>query len=133
MNYLLNDRQLSAFQFKITNVILHILCCNLLLITYSIILNKSQLKYSNSIDIGLSGILLFGTHPIHVENVSGIVGRADVLAAIAFFISFILYDKAMNNLKFSYGYLLISITFAGISMLFKENGITVLVSKKSFI
>ncbi|XP_045530066.1 protein O-mannosyl-transferase TMTC4 [Pieris brassicae] len=124
LNYLINRRQLSAFQFKITNVVLHILCSTLLLIIYKIILNKCNFKHSSCMDVGFSATLLFSTHPIHVENVSGIVGRADILAAISFFLSFLMYDKAMTGQCF--GYLLISLLFSGTSMLFKENGITVL-------
>lgn len=75
------------------------------------------------------GTLLFAVHPVHVESVSGIVGRADVLSAVTFFIAFLLYYKAAHSgLLGSCVYYFATILFAAASMLFKENGVTVLVS-----
>lgn len=79
-------------------------------------------------DTAFLAALLFTVHPIHVEAVSGIVGRADILAAITFFISIIFYSKAMTNQSLSFIYLFIVVLLSAISMLFKENGVTVLVS-----
>lgn len=74
--------------------------------------------------------MVFAVHPVHVEAISGIVGRADILACSTFFLAFIFYSKCVKNCKsiVTYLYLSIAILLAGISMLFKENGITVLVS-----
>lgn len=72
--------------------------------------------------------MLFAVHPIHTEAICGIVGRADILSAIAFFLSFILYNKSTDDVKYMYVYLFSSISSAGVAMFFKENGITVLVS-----
>ncbi|XP_038209319.1 protein O-mannosyl-transferase TMTC4-like isoform X2 [Zerene cesonia] len=104
------------------------MCCVIIWITYRIILNKikfSSCKESAS-NIAYLATLLFCIHPIHVEAICGIVGRADLLAAITFFSSFLMYDKAMRDTYFSCLYLIFAILFAGLSMLFKENGITVL-------
>lgn len=80
-------------------------------------------------EIPLMASILFSVHPVHVEAVCGIVGRADLLAAITFLLSFLTYGKGIKCNKIPYVYLLLSIILAGTSMLFKENGITVLVSK----
>lgn len=37
--------------------------------------------------------ILFAVHPIHTEAVTGIVGRADVLACIFYLLSFIMFSK----------------------------------------
>lgn len=81
-------------------------------------------------DIAYTAAMLFAVHPVHVEAISGIVGRADILACITFFLAFIFYSKSMYNCKsmITYLYLSIAILLAGISILFKENGITILVS-----
>uniref|UniRef100_A0A182ING3 DUF1736 domain-containing protein n=1 Tax=Anopheles atroparvus TaxID=41427 RepID=A0A182ING3_ANOAO len=70
----------------------------------------------------LAGVL-FAVHPIHTEAVTGIVGRADVLACIFFLISLLVYhgrchEPDMNSLW-------LSIVLGGLSMLAKETGITV--------
>lgn len=120
---------MSAVKFKITNTILHIISCGLLWTTYKTLLKIIKFKFENSfIDVEFLATLLFSTHPIHVEAVSGIVGRADIMAAILFFTSILLYDRSMKDSYLSFCYLFLTIIFAGIAMLFKENGITVLVS-----
>lgn len=81
-------------------------------------------------DIPYTAATLFAVHPVHVEVISGIVGRADILACSTFFLAFIIYNISMKNCKsmITYFYLNTAILIAGVSMLFKENGITVLVS-----
>lgn len=79
-------------------------------------------------DVPFLASLLFCVHPVHVEAVSGIVGRADSLSAITFLLSFLVYDLAIGSKSPFNVYVFISIVLAGLSMLFKENGVTVLVS-----
>lgn len=78
--------------------------------------------------------MLFSVHPIHVEAVSGIVGRADILACTTFFSAFVFYNKSTKSCDsmITYLYLGMAILLAGISMLFKENGVTVLVSNYTY-
>lgn len=129
LNYLINHKHLSATQFKVTNLVCHSICCVIMWQTLERVLTRVKFKPRTvySIDIAYSTALLFGAHPIHTEVICAVVGRADVLAAITFFLSFFLYEKAMDNTKLSYLYIIATIFFAGCSMLFKENGITVLV------
>uniref|UniRef100_A0A4W3H462 dolichyl-phosphate-mannose--protein mannosyltransferase n=1 Tax=Callorhinchus milii TaxID=7868 RepID=A0A4W3H462_CALMI len=68
--------------------------------------------------------LLFAVHPIHTENVAGIVGRADLLCALFFLLSFISYCKAFRKYdaqgKFSLIWILVSLLLCGAAMLCKE-------------
>ncbi|EEB14054.1 smile protein, putative [Pediculus humanus corporis] len=64
---------------------------------------------------------LFAAHPIHTEAVTGIVGRADVLACVFFLLSFLSYHEESNK-----SYVWSSIALAAFSMLAKETGIMAL-------
>ncbi|KAI5634756.1 transmembrane and TPR repeat-containing protein 4 [Phthorimaea operculella] len=127
-NYYLNGQSLSSYQFKVTNLIFHITCSFILWKAFDYIIRdiegKKRRKWYN--DRAFLATLLFAVHPIHTEAVCGIVGRADVLAGNTFFLAFILYRKAMFPSEWSYHYLFGAIAMAAASMLFKENGITVL-------
>ncbi|XP_067110655.1 LOW QUALITY PROTEIN: protein O-mannosyl-transferase TMTC2 [Osmerus mordax] len=86
--------------------------------------------------------LLFASHPVHTEAVAGVVGRADVGAAFFFLMSLICYAKhcglrtdphaaykARASGSFqaqSWLWLLGSLGCAASSMLWKEQGVTVL-------
>ncbi|KAJ2946372.1 hypothetical protein O0L34_g12410 [Tuta absoluta] len=128
LNYFLNGKSLSAFQFKITNLLFHITCSFIIWKAFDYIIRdiegKKRRKWYN--DGAFLATLLFAVHPIHTEAVCGIVGRADVLAGNTFFLTFLLYRKAMFPSEWSYYYLLSAFAMAAASMLFKENGITVL-------
>ncbi|XP_063967470.1 protein O-mannosyl-transferase TMTC4-like [Lytechinus pictus] len=77
--------------------------------------------------------ILFAIHPIHTENVAGIVGRADLLCALFFFMSFLAYSNVCKNdscLNSSHLYsvfcLVLSMILCALAMLCKEQGITVI-------
>lgn len=81
------------------------------------------------LDEAFLSALLFSVHPIHVEAISGIVGRADILAGITFFLAFLAYDRAVTQTSgLKWLYFITAVVISGISMLCKENGVTVLVS-----
>lgn len=128
LNYVLNGEKLSATHFKITNLLLHVGCTIILWQTFRCILKSLNFRQSSKWwkDTAYSATLLFAVHPVHVEAVSGIVGRADILAAITFFSSIIFYSKAMANKSLNYMCLLTMVILSATSMLFKENGVTVL-------
>ncbi|XP_072124080.1 protein O-mannosyl-transferase TMTC1 isoform X2 [Mobula birostris] len=77
--------------------------------------------------------LVFAVHPVHTEAVTGIVGRADVLACVLFLLAFLSYLRSVNcnyiGDKFpptsSPVYLLLSLFLGTCAMLVKETGITV--------
>ncbi|XP_026232300.1 protein O-mannosyl-transferase TMTC4 isoform X2 [Anabas testudineus] len=67
----------------------------------------------------------------HATVVAGIVGRADLLCALFFQLSFLTYCKAFNrgsdrNDRFSVQWLVLSLLLCAAAMLCKEQGITVL-------
>lgn len=130
MNYFISEEQLAPPHFKVTNIICHMICCLLVWRMFRILFRnccEPEEVFWNC-KASLSA-LLFAVHPVHVECVAGIVGRADLLAAILFFLSFHGYCKSRMTFSATTAtlHLLESILFAGLSMLCKENGITVLV------
>lgn len=87
--------------------------------------------------------LLFASHPVHTEAVAGVVGRADVGAAFFFLLSLFCYVRHCglrgdprgsfyarrcggSPLAWCWGWLLGSLWCAAASMLWKEQGVTVL-------
>ncbi|XP_034719064.1 protein O-mannosyl-transferase TMTC1 [Etheostoma cragini] len=77
--------------------------------------------------------LLFAVHPVHTEAVSGIVGRADVLACLLFLLTFLFYIRSVGVCvsedslpsTVSAVCLLVSLLLGTCAMLVKETGITV--------
>ncbi|KAM9705065.1 protein O-mannosyl-transferase TMTC1 isoform 1-T1 [Menidia menidia] len=79
--------------------------------------------------------LLFAVHPVHTEAVSGIVGRADVLACLLFLLTFLSYIRSVGDglsisedalpSTASVWSLLLSLLLGTCAMLVKETGITV--------
>ncbi|RVE50574.1 hypothetical protein evm_004801 [Chilo suppressalis] len=125
LNYFMSNKELSVYTFKATNLLCHILCTVLVRLVYNILINVKKIK-QYKIDIGYFAALLFAVHPIHVEAISGIVGRADLLSGATFFLAFIFYHKAINSQYHHNLFLFVTIILSAISMLCKENGITVL-------
>uniref|UniRef100_A0A2A4K6I1 dolichyl-phosphate-mannose--protein mannosyltransferase n=2 Tax=Heliothis virescens TaxID=7102 RepID=A0A2A4K6I1_HELVI len=146
LNYVLNKKKLSSHQFKMTNLVSHVVCCLLVYKVFqTILLNEKKPSLSRQIettqqqlsdladrskkwwqDTAYLATLLFAVHPVHVEAVCGIVGRADLLAAESFFQAFLCYHKSTIDENYKHCYLFTTIVMAGIAMLFKENGVTVL-------
>ncbi|XP_075235053.1 protein O-mannosyl-transferase TMTC1-like [Lycorma delicatula] len=108
---------LTPLWFHVGNVALHTLCC-ILFARATLAVAGLQTPFA-----AVSG-LLFAAHPIHTEAVTGIVGRADVLACLFFLLSFLAYhDEAWwgREKRIFYSSLL-----AALSILAKETGVTVL-------
>ncbi|XP_056877900.1 protein O-mannosyl-transferase TMTC2 isoform X4 [Takifugu flavidus] len=78
--------------------------------------------------------LLFASHPIHTEAVAGVVGRADVGAAAFFLLSLFCYarhcrlrrDTRTRAVGRRWAWMLGGLGCAAASMLWKEQGVTVL-------
>ncbi|KAG7225729.1 hypothetical protein INR49_012315 [Caranx melampygus] len=87
--------------------------------------------------------LLFASHPVHTEAVAGVVGRADVGAALFFLLSLLCYVRhcglrrdlqaafetgrcGSSSVAWCWGWMLGSLWCAAASMLWKEQGVTVL-------
>jgi hypothetical protein len=114
---------LSPFGFHAFNIILHAIV-TILFMKFSAQLFNDQKRITL-----ISGVL-FACHPIHVESIASIVGRADVGAAIFYILSIMSYIKyckySDNTGKTWTSYLYISLALAALSMLTKEHGITAL-------
>ncbi|XP_025602566.1 protein O-mannosyl-transferase TMTC1-like isoform X2 [Athalia rosae] len=111
LNYLTSG--LTPIWFHVTNVALHAAAC--------VLVTKVSLAVA-SLRPGFAALtgLLFAAHPIHTEAVTGIVGRADVLACIFFLLSFLAYHGQQTAHVWS------SVGLGALSMLAKETGVTVL-------
>uniref|UniRef100_A0A8C4V8E1 dolichyl-phosphate-mannose--protein mannosyltransferase n=1 Tax=Falco tinnunculus TaxID=100819 RepID=A0A8C4V8E1_FALTI len=121
--------------FHVINIILHCTISVLMVDVFSILLGG--LQFSNkgrrlnlAPKTSLLAALLFAVHPVHTECVAGIVGRADLLCALFFLLSFLGYCKAFRENKeghhFSIFWVLVSVILGAIAMLCKEQGITIL-------
>ncbi|XP_018569656.1 transmembrane and TPR repeat-containing protein 4-like [Anoplophora glabripennis] len=91
-NVLYSNNKLDSFQFHATNVILYGLLCILTVPVYELFLRKSKYN-SDMLDTAYYASLLFTVHPVHTEPVAGLVGRADVLSSVLFFVVILLYQK----------------------------------------
>nr|XP_027224408.1 transmembrane and TPR repeat-containing protein 4-like [Penaeus vannamei] len=56
------------------------------------LLTALRLSHAQALVSGLA----FATHPVHTEAVTGIVGRADLLAALTFLSSFLSYHRSIQ-------------------------------------
>ncbi|XP_025423842.1 transmembrane and TPR repeat-containing protein 1-like [Sipha flava] len=107
---------LQPVWFHVINVVLHSLC-SILFARLCISVAGLQHKY------GLLAGILFAVHPIHTEAVTGIVGRADVLACLFFLLSFLTYHDTQWRRRER---VVLSCIFGALSMLAKETGLMVL-------
>lgn len=127
----------NPWSFHVVNVILHALVSTLSLNFFSVLVTDTHKHHKNNFSApkaSLFSALLFAVHPVHTESVAGLVGRADLLGALFFILSFLFYarccivdcEEDSSPKKFSWKYLMLSMAFCGIAMLCKEQGITVL-------
>ncbi|KAL0281152.1 UNVERIFIED_CONTAM: hypothetical protein PYX00_002225 [Menopon gallinae] len=119
INYILSGG-LKSWSFHLVNIILHVVISNLSWSVFSKILGKGRN------DTAFFGAVLFSVHPIHSEAICGIVGRADLLAALFFFLSFLTFTKAVARETNGWPWTLLSVVLATVSMFCKEQGITVI-------
>ncbi|CAM1296549.1 Uncharacterised protein g1588 [Pycnogonum litorale] len=123
---------LDPTSFHLTNIILHGIVCVFVLLLFAIVLSTNRRfssfseAYEQSPIASMLCSLLFACHPIHSESVAGIVGRADLLCAMFFLFSFFSYVKSCStNGVISAVMLIFNVLFCMMSLLFKEQGITV--------
>ncbi|KAL1502695.1 hypothetical protein ABEB36_007803 [Hypothenemus hampei] len=106
---------LNPVAFHLTNIALHTVAC---LLFTRVCLKVAALKPPFA---ALAG-LMFSVHPIHTEAVTGIVGRADVLACVFFLLSFLAYHGQPSDGRF---HIWTSVIMGAMSMMAKETGVTV--------
>jgi tetratricopeptide (TPR) repeat protein len=117
INYYFN--QLDPRYYHLVNLLLHTFNC--ILIFY---LGKYYFrKYWPSLLVAL----LFVSHPIHTEAVTGVVGRAELLATFFFLSSWILYLKRLpGRLKGGMDLYGLSLLCFFLALLSKENAVTLI-------
>ncbi|XP_078529890.1 protein O-mannosyl-transferase TMTC1 [Lissotriton helveticus] len=117
---------MDPFYFHAVNVILHCVVTSMLMYTC----DKAVFKDRRPAFVTA---LVFAVHPVHTEAVTGIVGRADVLACLLFLLSFLSYNRSVDQFypgqhfppTASPFFLLLSLILGTSAMLVKETGITV--------
>ena len=112
----------TPFGFHLVNLLLHLIVTLLYQILIERLLNGRRRR------ITLIASMLFASHPIHVESVTSIVGRADVGAALFYLLALYFYVKFVESdgQRQCRKYLFYTIMMATFSMLTKEHGITCL-------
>ncbi|XP_060800684.1 protein O-mannosyl-transferase TMTC1 [Amyelois transitella] len=118
LNYVLCG--FSPWWWHACNVALHATCCALVARTGALVARLQR-------PFAALAALLFAVHPIHTEAVSGVVGRADVLACLFFLCSLLLYHGSSGRHR-----VWASVVLAALSMLAKETGLTVLLFNIAF-
>uniref|UniRef100_H2MIU5 dolichyl-phosphate-mannose--protein mannosyltransferase n=1 Tax=Oryzias latipes TaxID=8090 RepID=H2MIU5_ORYLA len=118
LNYTLHS--LRPFGYHLLNVVLHGLVT-------ALVTAFSRTLLGGGLWCLLAG-LLFASHPVHTEAVAGVVGRADVGAALFFLLSLFCYARhcRLRRAARCWGWMLCSLCCAAASMLWKEQGVTVL-------
>ena len=102
----------SPAAFHILNILLHALVCLMVMTMASLLFLDFRL-------VIISG-LLFAIHPIHTEAVAGIVGRAEILAALFILTSMVCYHQWRQQGGIKWLVLMLVSTLAAITS--KEHG-----------
>jgi len=117
MNYAIHG--LNPFGYHAVNVVLHGVVCLLYMFMCETVAFKSNV-------LAFLAGLLFASHPVHTEAVTGVVGRADVVACFLFLLSFLAFVRSTGNKGCTFFlYTVLSVIFGSMAMLVKEHGITV--------
>ncbi|XP_004568026.3 protein O-mannosyl-transferase TMTC4 [Maylandia zebra] len=135
LNYLVAGG-LHPVGFHVLNIILHAVISALMIDVFAVLIGGLAYDEKGRIlnhapKTSLLAAIFFAAHPVHTESVAGIVGRADLLCALFFQLSFLTYCKAFNkgsdrDDRFSLQWVVVSLLLCAAAMLCKEQGITVL-------
>ncbi|XP_046569589.1 protein O-mannosyl-transferase TMTC4-like [Haliotis rubra] len=127
--------------FHVVNIVLHGLVSVIFLAVFSVLMSGYQVDQESARPVfaspraALLCAVLFAVHPIHTESVAGVVGRADLLCALTFLLSFLLYARSclphsclvsFRPESFSLVSILASMCLCVVSTFCKEQGITVI-------
>jgi hypothetical protein len=103
---------MDAAGFRITNVLLHILCCFVLLILFSLLLDRQ---------IAFWITLIFALHPVNTEAASFIVARNNIIVTFFILIAFYFYIIAWERKNY-FTYIVSLLLFTG-AIFSKEYGV----------
>ncbi|KAK7475990.1 hypothetical protein BaRGS_00032757 [Batillaria attramentaria] len=124
---------LSPWGFHVVNIILHGVVSVLFLSFFMVLLSSRPSSHVSKSAFLCS--LLFAVHPIHSESVAGLVGRADLLCALFFLLSFLSYVRACSGgdavrvcrpERVSWWWLGLTVLLCFLATFSKEQGITVI-------
>jgi len=91
--------KLNPMGYRITNIFFYILTCIMVFLSFQLL--SSRLRERASPDshfrVALFGSLLFAAHPVHVEAVTWLAARKEVLQGFFFFLAFYLYLKGRDE------------------------------------
>ncbi len=91
--------KLNPLGYHITNILFYILTC--IMVFFTLLQLSMALREKASTDshrrVALFGALLFAAHPVHVEAVTWLAARKEVLQGFFFFLGFYLYLKASEE------------------------------------
>lgn len=113
--------KLNPIGYRITNILFYILTCIMVFLTLKNL--SSQLRERASPDshlrVAMFGSLIFAAHPVHVEAVTWLSARKEVLQGFFFFLAFYLYLKGSEETAkkklIYFGFTLFSILIAILS------------------
>ncbi|XP_065841636.1 protein O-mannosyl-transferase TMTC2-like isoform X2 [Oscarella lobularis] len=117
LNHALHD--LDPMGYHLANIIVHTLAS---LLYYALIRRLALSRLA-----ALYAALLFATHPVHVEAVTGVVGRADLLACVFFLLALLAYERGCRTTSATrWGFVGVAVGCCLAAMLSKEQGVTAL-------
>jgi Flp pilus assembly protein TadD len=91
--------EFNPMGYRVTNILLYTLTC--VMVFYCLRLASVALRGKKDADshfrVGLFGALLFAAHPVHVEAVTWLSARKEVLQGFFFFLAFYLYLKGREG------------------------------------
>jgi len=104
----------STIGFHLSNIIFHSISTVMIYLLFILVMSRFNIDGKNI--ISFFGSLLFALHPVHVESVSFIMARSDLLCAMFLFCSFIFYIRSYQKIIF----LLVSAIFFYLALISKE-------------
>jgi len=117
--------KLNPLGYHITNILFYILTCIMAYFTlYHLSIHLREKAPSGShARVAIFGSLLFAAHPVHVEAVTWLAARKEVLQGFFFFLAFFLYLKASEEARRKPFYLSLVIFFVLFAILSKPSAV----------
>jgi len=117
--------ELNPVGYHITNILFYILTC--IVVYFTLLHLSAHLREKASPDshgrVAIFGALLFAAHPVHVEAVTWLAARKEVLQGFFFFLAFFLYLKASEEARRKTFYLSLVILFLVFAILSKPSAV----------
>ncbi|GFR32179.1 protein O-mannosyl-transferase TMTC3 [Trichonephila clavata] len=109
--------KLQPYGYHLTNIVMHGIVSTLYMRICGMFVSRMTAFVAG---------LLFATHPVHTEAVTGVVGRAEILSSLFFLLAFLCYTNAATAApNTDWTSMLWCVLFVGMATFSKEQGITV--------